>query len=104
VANTAGGSARTLAAAFNFAPNGLVYNQRSIQNAANISATTTAYQRQAGTGSGAKAASQTETDYYTATLPRLKSVDDMLSDKRLVAYVSKAYNIPSRSLRCCGRS
>ena len=95
VANTTGASARKLATSFNFAPNGFVYAQRPIQNAANVTATTTAYAAQAGTTTPAKADAQTETDYYTSTLPRLASVDDLLADKRIVAYLSKAYNLPA---------
>jgi hypothetical protein len=96
-ANTMGANARKLATSFNFAPDGLVYDQRSIQSAANVKATTTAYQSLAGTSANAKAAAQAETDYYTSTLPSVKSVDDLLSDKRIVAYLTKAYNLPTTS-------
>ena len=94
-ANTMGAAARNLATAFNFAPDGLVYAQRPIQSAASVTTTTTAYQSAAGSSTAAKAAAQTETDYYTSTLPRVKSVDDLLSDSRLVAYVTKAFNLPA---------
>lgn len=94
-ANTLGAKALKLAKAFNIGPAGMVYSQRPMQSAANFTAMTTAYQAQAGTDANSKAAAQTETDYFTTTLPSLKSVDDLLKDKRLVAYITKAYNLPA---------
>ena len=75
-----------------------MYSGRQIANASNVTAITAAYNKLAATSSGAKAVAKTETDYFTSTLPRVKSVDDLLADKRLVAYISKAYNVPANTL------
>ncbi len=94
-ANTSGASARKLAIAFNFASSGLVYAQSPIQSDVDLSATTAAYAAKASASNVSKTSSQSETNYYTSTIPRLTSVDDLLADKRLVSYVSKAFGIPT---------
>ncbi|WP_158807596.1 DUF1217 domain-containing protein [Beijerinckia sp. L45] len=62
---------------------------------ANITATTNAYMVAAGSTAAAQTAAATETTYFTSKIGSITTAAELTSDPRLLAYVVKAYGLPS---------
>lgn len=95
---------RDLAASFNFAPDGSVLPPRRAQSDNAELATIQLYNTRVGSSASEEAQAVEDNAYYHATISRIRSLDDFLSDKRLVGYVLKAYglegdNISNATLR-----
>ena len=84
---------RELAAAFNFAPDGSVLQPREAQTETEEIATIQLYNTRVGTSASEEAQAVEENAYYHNTISRVRSLDDFLDDKRIVAYVLKAYGL-----------
>lgn len=100
-ANTQGDARyKKLAAAFNFGTDGKAQQVRRAETENDELATISLY----GATLGSKptdaqtAASKTEGTYYHNTITSIGSVDDLLKDKRLVAYITKAYGLDGAKL------
>ena len=88
---------RQLAAAFNFGPDGKALQPRKAQTNDDELATIRLYGTRVGTSDAETAAAKQEGTYYHNTMVAVRSVDDLLADKRLVAYVSKAFGLDGAS-------
>jgi hypothetical protein len=84
---------RELAAAFNFAPDGSVLQPREAQTENEEIATIQLYNTRVGTSASEEAQAVEENAYYHNTISRVRSLDAFLDDKRIVAYVLKAYGL-----------
>ena len=84
---------RELAAAFNFGPDGGVLQPPEAQTDAEELATIQLYNTRVGTSASEEAAAKDENLYYHGAIARVRSLDDFLADKRLVAYALKAYGL-----------
>ncbi len=86
---------RELAAAVNFDPDGSVARPHKAQSDYDELATIRLYNSRLGPSPTAaeQKAAKAENEYFHATLATLRSVDDLLADKRLVAYVVKAFGL-----------
>ena len=84
---------RDLAAAFNFAPDGAVLQPREAQIDKDELATIQLYNTRVGGTAAEEASATAENIYYHNTISRVRSLDGFLEDKRLVAYVLKAYGL-----------
>jgi hypothetical protein len=84
---------RELAAAFNFGPDGQPLQPHKAQSDADELATIRLYGTRVGSSPSEVAATKQEGIYYHNTITRVRSLDDFLADKRLVAYVSKAFGL-----------
>lgn len=97
-----------VAAAFNIGTDGKAYDHSTrAQTSAAVTATIKAYDKALGivpwsaTRSLSKSeqeasdAAQAETDYYTYAVGRARTVDDIVGDARVVAYLKQAYNLPN---------
>ncbi len=89
---------RDLAAAFNFAPDGSVLPPRRAQVERSELETIRLYNTRAGTSDAEVAASKEENAYYHEAIVRVRSLDDFLADKRLVAYALKAFELEDAGL------
>jgi hypothetical protein len=89
---------RELAAAFNFAPDGSVLLPREAQTEDEEVATIQLYNTRIGTADSEEAQAIEENAYYHNTISRVRSLDDFLDDKRMVAYVLKAYGLESERI------
>jgi hypothetical protein len=86
---------RKLAAAVNFDADGTVARPHKAQTDYDELATIRLYNTRLGPSptSAEQKAAKTENEYFHATLATLRSVDDLLADKRLVAYIVKAFGL-----------
>jgi hypothetical protein len=84
---------RELAAAFNFGPDGGVLQPPEAQTDGEELATIQLYNTRVGTSASEEAAAKDENLYYHGAIARVRSLDDFLADKRLVAYALKAYGL-----------
>ncbi|MBX9589284.1 MAG: DUF1217 domain-containing protein [Hyphomonadaceae bacterium] len=82
---------RDFAAAFNFAPDGSVLQPREAQTETDILATVRLYNTRVGPAASDQARAVEENTYYSETISRVRSLDDLLEDDRLVTYVLKAF-------------
>ena len=82
---------RDLAAAFNFGSNGEALQLRKAQSDDDELATIRLYNTRIGSSQSEADAAKQESTYYSDTIPAVNSVDDLLADRRLVAYVTKAF-------------
>ncbi len=82
-----------LAAAFNFAPDGSVLQPREAQTETEEIATIQLYNTRVGNSASEEQSAIEENAYYHNNISRVRSLDDFLSDERLVAYVVKAYGL-----------
>ncbi|HET7412091.1 MAG TPA: DUF1217 domain-containing protein [Pararhizobium sp.] len=87
-----------LAAAFNFAPSGAVEAPEVAQSATAVQNTEKAYAALAATGEISKDQAKTETAYYDANIVKVTSLDDFLSDERLVDYALTAAGIDPKTV------
>ena len=82
--------------AYNINSNGDTTGSYTAQSTANVSATTSAYFTNAtGTTAADLTASKAATGYYETAITNVTSVNNLLSDPKLVAYLEQAYNIPT---------
>ncbi len=86
---------RKMAADFNFTADGHVTDQRLAQTQANFQAMAGLYTARAGSGTAAIAAAKAETTYAGNAISKLTSLDQLLGNARLVAYVGKAFGVPT---------
>ncbi len=91
----ADGGFSALASAFNVAPDGSTSAATQAQTADNVTATTNAYMSKVASDSASQTAAKAETSYYTSTIGSITSVSQLLADKRLTAYITKAFGLPS---------
>ena len=83
---------------FNFDSTGTVATQRQVQSQSNLKSIETLYLQQAGTDATSQANAKTESTYYATTIASTSSIDDLLSNPRMVSYITKAYGIDSSKL------
>lgn len=84
---------RNLAAAFNFAENGVVTTPRSAQSQAEIDAISKAYVERVTAGDVSKEDAEAETRYYREQIALVESLDAFLDDSRLTDFVLTARGI-----------
>ena len=89
---------RELAADFNFGSDGSVLQPREAQSETEELATIQLYNSHVGSSASEDAAAQKESTYYHNTITRIRSLDDFLKDKRLVAYTLKAYGFEGETV------
>jgi hypothetical protein len=89
---------RDLATAFNFAPDGSVLPPRRAQVERSELETIRLYNARTGTSDAEVAAAKEENVYYHQAIVRVRSLDDFLADKRLVAYALKAFELENSGL------
>ena len=89
---------RELAAAFNFGANGAVLQPRRAQLDLEELATIRLYNTRIGSTEAERASAAEESTYYHTTTIKLQSLDALLDDDRLVAYLRKAYDLEDRSI------
>jgi hypothetical protein len=84
---------RELVAAFNFGPDGQAQQPHKAQADADELATIRLYVTRVGASPSDAAAAKQEGIFYHNTITKVRSLDDFLADKRLVAYVTKAFGV-----------
>ena len=84
-----------LAGAFNSSPDGSSSQGTVAQTAEEVSATTDAYMGKIASDTASQTTAKTETSYFTSKIASVTSVSQLVADKRLVAYVTKAFGLPS---------
>jgi hypothetical protein len=89
---------RDLAAAFNFGADGAVLQPRRAQLDLEELATIRLYNTRIGSSETERARAAEESTYYHNTIIKLQSLDALLADDRLVAYLRKAYDLEDRSI------
>jgi hypothetical protein len=89
---------RELAADFNFGSDGSVLQPREAQSETEELATINLYNSRVGSSASEDAAAQKESTYYHNAIIRIRSLDDFLKDKRLVAYVLKAHGFEGETV------
>ena len=96
-ANTAhNASYKALAAAFNFGSDGKAQTISSAQTNNDLLSIIRLYSAQAGSASPDQTTA--ESTYYSDTIGNVRSVDDFLNDKRLVAYALQAYGFKGQDI------
>ena len=93
-----------LAAAFNFGADGKAQGALRAQTSSATSETISLYTSKLGEYDIYKTIGAKESEYYNTTISTLENVDDLLADKRMVAYLAKAYgfegeDIPNLTLK-----
>ena len=78
---------------FNFDSSGNASTVRTVQSTVNIASTETLYMARAKSDKASQAAATTETKYYTSAMTGVKTIDDFMSDPRLVSYAKTAYGL-----------
>ena len=91
-------SYRDLAAAFNFAPDGSVLPPLRAQVEKSELETINLYNSRVGESESEAAAAREESNYYHANIIRVRSLNDFLADKRLVAYALKAHGFEGEQI------
>lgn len=98
-ANTSGDSRlKDLAAAFNFAADGSVATRRMAQSIPSASATVALYGTRIASDVVSQNAAKAETTYYEGHIGEVRTLDDLLNDTRLTAYIVKAYGADKANL------
>lgn len=87
-----------LAAAFNFGEDGKAQGPVRAQLSSAKAQTTALYTATLGELDIEKTRGKTETDYYTATIDTIGTVDALIKDKRLVTYIMKAYGFEGETI------
>jgi hypothetical protein len=87
-----------LAAAFNFNDAGEAQGPLRAQLSSAKTSIVSLYTATLGELDIDKSRGQTETDYYRATIDTIGSVDELIKDKRLVAYIKKAYGFEKETI------
>lgn len=89
---------RALAAAFNFGPDGTAQTPPTAQLADAKLATVQLYNSRIGDLPSEGEQARVESTYYNGAIGRVRSVDEFVSDKRLVTYVMKAYGFEGETV------
>lgn len=87
-----------LAAAFNFASNGEARGAISAQLASAKSETISLYSAKQGDHELLQARGKAESEYYSATIDTIETVDELLADKRLVTYIKTAFGFENETI------
>jgi hypothetical protein len=87
-----------LAAAFNFGADGKAQGALRAQLTSAITETVTLYSSKLGPYDLDKSRGRTESEYYGQAIQTIESVDDLLADKRLVAYLAKAHGFEGENI------
>lgn len=87
-----------LAAAFNFGPDGAPQGPLRAQFSSTKSETITLYTATLGPYDYQKEAGETESAYYDETIDTIETVDQLLADPRLVAYITRAFGFEGEQL------
>lgn len=88
---------RELAAAFNFGTDGKALQARRAQTESDEIATVRLYGTRISSSASETAAAKTEGIYYHNAIAAVRSLDDLLSDKRVVAYITKAFALDAKT-------
>ncbi|WP_072395496.1 DUF1217 domain-containing protein [Hyphomicrobium sp. CS1GBMeth3] len=80
-----------LAEAFNFGADGKAQGPLQAQFASSKSEAIALYTETLGPYDHQKAAGEVESDYYSATIDTIETVDQLIADKRLVSFIKTAY-------------
>lgn len=88
---------KALAAAFNFGADGEAQAPLKAQFASAKSGTIALYEATLGEYDFQKEAGKLESDYYSAVVDTVETVDQLLADKRVVAFLKKAYGLESET-------
>ena len=96
-----GDGARRLAGAFQFDAKGAAVQGRNTVTATGLAAqpadalqaTTDLYTERLGTDPLVQVAGRSETAYYKTQMAKVATIDDLVADKRLVAYAAAAYGV-----------
>lgn len=89
-------SYKALATAFNFGSDGKAKTVSSAQTNNDLLSTIRLYSAQ--TGSSSPDQTTAESTYYSDTIGNIQTVDDLLKDKRLVAYALQAYGLKDQEI------
>jgi hypothetical protein len=89
---------RDLAAAFNFGANGAVLQPRRAQLDLEELVTIRLYNTRIGASEAELASAAEESTYFHNTIIKVQSLDELLDDDRLVAYLRKAYDLEDLSI------
>ena len=87
-----------LAGAFNFGPDGQPQGPLRAQFTSSVSETMALYTATLGEFDHQKAAGEAESDYYSEAVERIETVDQLLADPRLVAYITRAFGFEREGL------
>lgn len=87
-----------LAAAFNFGRDGKAQGAVQAQVDSARTATITLYASTLGSSESEKTAGTAESQYYSTTIATIGTADDLLKDKRLVAYIKKAFGLEGETV------
>ncbi|MDQ8698982.1 DUF1217 domain-containing protein [Hyphomicrobium sp. LHD-15] len=87
-----------LAAAFNFGTDGAAQGAIRAQIASSKSDAISRYTAALGSDETAQAQGKIESEYYATKIDAIGTVDDLISDTRLVSYIKKAYGLENRKL------
>ncbi len=85
---------KELVADFNFDEQGRITTERIAQSKENFSAMAKLYMAEKGTDASSKTAAVNESTYVWGVISEARSIDDILKDKRVVAYIGTAYGDP----------
>ena len=94
---TTNGTLLALKLGFNVDANGNGTNPLTSQSTNNMASTITAYLTNTASDTASQAAAKTATLYYQEAIKNVTSVSSLLADPKLVAYVEKAYSIPTNT-------
>ena len=86
-----------LASAFNFGADGKAQTASAAQMNSALVSTIQLYNTASSDPSAKQTATKNEDVYYSDTIGTIQSVDDLLKDKRLVAYVQKAFGLDAKT-------
>jgi len=87
-----------LAEAFNFGSDGLARGPLQAQLSSLKQETIDRYTATLGPYDHQKTAGKVESDYYSATIDTIETVDQLLADKRLVSFIKTAYGIGGETI------
>ena len=95
--STTNGTLLALRLGLNIDSNGNATNPLTAQSTTNQASTITAYLANTASDTASQAAAKTATLYYQEAIKNVTSVSSLLADPKLVAYVEKAYSIPTNT-------
>lgn len=88
---------KAMAAAFNFGADGTAQGPLQAQYSSAKSETIALYEATLGEYDFQKEAGQVEIDYYTSVVDSVETVDELLADQRVVAFLKKAYGFENET-------
>ena len=87
-----------LAGAFNFGPDGKPQGPLRAQLTSSVSETVALYTATLGEFDFQKEAGEAESKYYSETIDTIETVDQLLANSRLVAYITRAFGMEGEQL------